>query len=124
MIRKIERYWSDLVEEILADPKLTEAEAEFLETVPDVFKATEDDFLIASEIVERSLLRRGRGQPMMIRPPTITDRESVGHARRTEARAHCLPSSFGSLAMLLAIRRASSLVRTFAVVASASVSRA
>jgi hypothetical protein len=70
MIRKIERYWSDLVEEILADPKLTEAEAEFLETVPDVFKATEDDFLIASEIVERSLLRRGRAQPMMIRPPT------------------------------------------------------
>jgi hypothetical protein len=64
------RYWSDLVEEILADPKLTEAEAEVLETVPDVFKATEDDFLIASEIVERSLLRRGRGQPMMIRPPT------------------------------------------------------
>jgi hypothetical protein len=70
MIRKIEPYWSELVEEILADPKLTDAEAEFLETVPDVFKATEDEFLMATEIVERSLLRRGRAQPMRIRPPT------------------------------------------------------
>ena len=34
MIRKIERCWSELVEEVLADPKLTEAEAEFLETFP------------------------------------------------------------------------------------------
>ena len=70
MIRKIERYWSELVEEILADPKLTDAEAKFLETVPDVFKTTDDEFLKATEIVERSLLRRGRAQPMMIRPPT------------------------------------------------------
>ena len=69
-MRKIERYWSELVEEILADPNLTQVEAEFLETVPDVFKATEDDFLIATEIVERSLLRRGRAQPMRIWPPT------------------------------------------------------
>jgi hypothetical protein len=38
MIRKIEHYWSKPVEEVLADPKLTEAEAEFLETVPDLFK--------------------------------------------------------------------------------------
>ena len=44
----------DVIGQVMADPKLTEAEAEFLETVPDVFKATEDDFLIASEIVERS----------------------------------------------------------------------
>ena len=70
MIRKIEHYWSELVEQVLADPKLTQVEAEFLETVPDVFKATEDDFLIATEIVEKSLIRRGRAQPMTIRPPT------------------------------------------------------
>ena len=38
--------------------------------MPDVFKATEDDFLIATEIVEKSLIRRGRAQPMTIRPPT------------------------------------------------------
>ena len=69
-IRKIERYWSELVEEILADPNLTQVEAELLETVPDVFKATEDDFLIATEIVEKSLIRRGSFQPMTIRPPT------------------------------------------------------
>ena len=69
-MRKIERYWSEVVEQALADPNLTQFEAEFLETVPDLFKATEDDFLIATEIVERSLLRRGRAQPMMIRPPT------------------------------------------------------
>ena len=70
MIRKIEHYWSELVEQVLADPKLTQAEAEFLETVPDLFKTTEDDFLIATEIVEKSLIRRGWIQPMMIRPPT------------------------------------------------------
>ena len=39
-------------------PKLTEAEAEFLETVPDLFKTTEDEFFMATEIVERSLIRR------------------------------------------------------------------
>ena len=38
MIRKIEHYWSELVEQVLADPKLTQAEAEFLETVPDLFE--------------------------------------------------------------------------------------
>ena len=69
-MRKIERYWSEVVEQALADPNLTQVEAEFLETVPDLFKATEDDFLIATEIVERSLLRRGRAQPISIRPPT------------------------------------------------------
>jgi hypothetical protein len=53
---QIERYWSDLVEQVLADPKLTQAEAEFLETVPDLFKTT-DEFLMATEIVERSLIR-------------------------------------------------------------------
>jgi hypothetical protein len=70
MIRKMEHYWSELVEQVLADPKLTQAEAEFLETVPDLFKTTEDDFLIATEIVEKSLIRRGSFQPMTIRPPT------------------------------------------------------
>ena len=69
-MRKIERYWSEVVEQALADPNLTQDEVEFLETVPDLFKATEDDFLIATEIVERSLLRRGRAQPIWIRPPT------------------------------------------------------
>ena len=69
-MRKIERYWSELVEQVLADPKLTQAEAEFLETVPDLFKATDDDFLIATEIVEKSLIRRGWVQTMTIRPPT------------------------------------------------------
>ena len=62
--------WPELVEQVLADPKLTQAEAEFLETVPDLFKTTEDDFLIATEIVEKSLIRRGSLQPMTIRPPT------------------------------------------------------
>ena len=53
--------------------KRTNAEAEFLETVPDVFKATEDEFLMATEIVERSLLRRGRAQPMRICCRLITE---------------------------------------------------
>jgi hypothetical protein len=69
-MRKIERYWSEVVEQALADPNLTQVEAEFLETVPDLFKATEDDFLIATEIVEKSLIRRGWVQTMTIRPPT------------------------------------------------------
>ena len=69
-MRKIERYWSELVEQALADPNLTQVEAEFLETVPDLFKATDDDFLIATEIVEKSLIRRGWVQTMTIRPPT------------------------------------------------------
>jgi hypothetical protein len=69
-MRKIERYWSEVVEQALADPNLTQVEAEFLETVPDLFKATDDDFLIATEIVEKSLIRRGWVQTMTIRPPT------------------------------------------------------
>ena len=68
--RKIERDWQSLVDQVLADPKLTEAEAEFLETVPDLFKTTRDEFLMATEIVEKSLIRRGWIQPMRIRPPT------------------------------------------------------
>ena len=40
-MRKIERYWSELVAQALADPNLTQVEAEFLETVPDLFKTTE-----------------------------------------------------------------------------------
>jgi hypothetical protein len=69
-MRKTECYWSELVEQALADPNLTQVEAEFLETVPDLFKATDDDFLIATEIVEKSLIRRGWVQTMTIRPPT------------------------------------------------------
>ena len=42
MIHKIGREWSELVEEILADPKLTETEAEFLESVADLFEASRD----------------------------------------------------------------------------------
>jgi hypothetical protein len=70
VMRKIERYWSELVEQVLADPKLTQAEAEFLETVPALFKTTEDEFFMATEIVERSLIRRGWVQPTRILPPT------------------------------------------------------
>ena len=51
---KVERDWSSLVEQILADPKLTEAEVAFLETGPDLFKTTRDEFLMATEIVEKS----------------------------------------------------------------------
>ena len=69
-MRKIERYWSELVAQALADPNLTQVEAEFLETVPDLFKTTEYEFLMATEIVERSLMRRGWNYPFEIRRPT------------------------------------------------------
>ena len=39
----------------------TKAEAEFLESVPDLFKASRDEFEIGVAIVERSLIRRGGG---------------------------------------------------------------
>jgi hypothetical protein len=36
----------------------------------DLFKTTEDEFFMATEIVERSLIRRGWVQPTRILPPT------------------------------------------------------
>ena len=70
MNNKIELDWSSLVDQVLADPKLTETEAQILSDMPDLFKGTKEEFLVATEIVEQSLIRRGCIQPMRFPPPT------------------------------------------------------
>ena len=69
-MRKLERDLMDVIEQTLADPKLTKAEAEFLESVPDIFEASLEDFEACARIIERSLERRGWNRPVQIRPPT------------------------------------------------------
>ena len=59
-----------VIEQTLADPNLTQAEAEFLRSVPDLFKASLEDFEICARIIERSLERRGWNRPLRILPPT------------------------------------------------------
>ncbi len=60
----------DVIEQVLADPELTEEEAAFLESIPDLFKAGPEDFQIGAAIVERSLMRQGWAYPCQIRRPT------------------------------------------------------
>ena len=47
-MKAVERDWLALVEQTLADPKLTEAEAAFLECIPDLFKTTREEFEAAT----------------------------------------------------------------------------
>ena len=70
MGRKLGRDLMDVIEQVLADPELTKAEAEFLESVPDLFRASRDEFEIGIAILERSLDRRGWAYPFQIRRPT------------------------------------------------------
>jgi hypothetical protein len=67
---RLEREWSELVEQVLADPRLTEVEAKVLEGTPDLFKANPIEFEAATLIVEKSLIRRGWIQPLRVLPPT------------------------------------------------------
>ena len=55
---------------VLADPKLTQAEADFLASIPDLFKSSRDEFDAAAAIIEKSLERRGWNRPLQIKPPT------------------------------------------------------
>ena len=43
----------DVIEQVLADPALTKAEAEFLESIKDRLKASRNEFEIGAAIVER-----------------------------------------------------------------------
>ncbi len=44
----------DVIEQVLADPALTKADAEFLESIKDRLKASRNEFEIGAAIVERS----------------------------------------------------------------------
>ena len=57
----------EVIGQVLAD---TQAEADFLESIPDLFKSSPDEFEAAAAIIERSLERRGWNRPLQIKPPT------------------------------------------------------
>lgn len=52
---KLERDLAEVVEDVLADPKLSQDEREFLESCPDLFKMSREDFETAAQIIEGSL---------------------------------------------------------------------
>ena len=60
----------EVIEQTLADPNLTQAEADFLESIPDLFKSSRDEFEAAAAIIEKLLERRGWNRPLQIKPPT------------------------------------------------------
>ncbi len=70
MRHKLMHNLTDVIEQVLADPELTKEEAEFLESIPDLFKASRDEFEIGAEIVERSLKRQCGAYAFHIRRPT------------------------------------------------------
>ena len=70
MHRKLVVEWDEVLDMVMSDPHITECEADFLATIPDLHKSSAEDFEIAAEIVERWLHRCGWSQPFGIKRPT------------------------------------------------------
>ena len=62
---------------VLADPKLTQAEADFLASIPDLFKSSRDEFDAAAAIIEKSLERRGWIVRCRLSRPHITNAQGI-----------------------------------------------